>query len=413
MLKKIAVDQLRTGMYLHKLGGSWLKHPFWRSAFLLESQDDLRSVRESGIGEVWIDTAKGKDVEVGAAAGSAPAETVEEAAPPPPPVALPRHRPASFEEELERARGLCSLAGEAMASMFSDARMGCAIDTGTALPMVEDIAASVARNPAAFISIVRLKRRDDYTYMHSVAVCALMVALAQQLGWEEARVREAGMGGLMHDLGKALTPLEVLNKPGRLTREEFEIMKRHPEDGWRMLREGGTASDIVCDVALHHHEKYDGTGYPHGLAGEDISVFARMGALCDVYDAVTSVRSYKEPWDPALTMRRMVSWKGHFDPVLTQAFVKSVGIYPVGSLVRLASQRLAVVVETNAQALLHPRVKVFHSASRHEPLPHVVLDLSRPHGQDRIIGVEDPQAWGFSDLDALWLPGPARRPAGS
>jgi len=401
MLKKIAVDQLRTGMYLHKLGGSWLQHPFWRSAFLLESADDLRAVRESGIGEVWIDTAKGADVGI-----PAPVVAAEPAAavPSPPPAALPRHRPSALEEEAERARGLCTLASGAMASMFTDVRMGRAVDTGTALPLVEDIAASVARNPAAFISMVRLKTRDDYTYMHSVAVCALMVALAQQLGWPEARVREAGMAGLMHDLGKALMPLEVLHKPGSLTEQEFGIMKSHPEEGWRLLREGGTASDMVCDVALHHHEKYDGTGYPHQMAGEDISVFARMGALCDVYDAVTSVRSYKEPWDPALAMRRMVSWKGHFDPVLIQAFIKSVGIYPVGSLVRLASQRLAVVVEPNAGALLYPRVKVFHSAARREPLPHAVVDLSLLHGQDKIIGVEDPQSWGFSDLDALWLP---------
>ncbi|XAH21181.1 HD-GYP domain-containing protein [Xylophilus sp. GW821-FHT01B05] len=397
MLKKIAVDQLRTGMYLHKLGGSWLQHPFWRSAFVLESLDDLRAVRECGIEDLWIDTAKGLDVESAPPVLAAPVAVVAAAV-------LPRHSPAGFEEELERARGICALAGGAMASMFTDARMGRVVGIGAAQPLVEDIAASVARNPAAFVSMVRLKALDDYTYMHSVAVCALMVALGQQLGWPEAQVREAGMGGLMHDLGKALMPLEVLNKPGSLTEHEFGIMKGHPEEGWRLLREAGTASETVCDVALHHHEKYDGAGYPHQLAGEGIGVYARMGALCDVYDAVTSLRSYKAAWDPALAMRRMASWKGHFDPVLTQAFIKSVGIYPVGSLVRLASQRLAVVVEPNAGALLYPRVKVFYSAARREPLQHAIVDLSVLRAQDKIVGVEDPQSWGFGDLDALWLP---------
>ena len=169
--------------------------------------------------------------------------------------------------------------------MFHEVRLGNAIDPQTTLPLVAEIATSVQRNTAALISVARLKTHDDYTYLHSVAVCALMLSLADQLGLDEDQARLAGLGGLMHDLGKAAMSLAVLNKPGKLTDTEFDLVKRHPAAGAQILREGG-ASLEVQDIALHHHEKINGSGYPHGLATDAISLLARMGAICDVYDAV-------------------------------------------------------------------------------------------------------------------------------
>lgn len=201
-----------------------------------------------------------------------------------------------------------------MLSLFREIRMGNAVSAEDAGKLVEEISSSVMRNPGALISLARLKTADDYTYMHSVAVCALMVSLARQLELDETSIREAGMAGLMHDLGRALMPLEVLNKPGRLTDDEFRIIKRHPVEGHRLLVEGKTASDIVLDMCLHHHEKIDGSGYPDRLASDEISLFARMGAVCDVYDAITSHRPYKAGWDPAESIRKMAEWStGHFD----------------------------------------------------------------------------------------------------
>lgn len=180
-----------------------------------------------------------------------------------------------------------------MVDMFADARLGKAVDPQATVPLVRDIADSVLRQPAALISVARLKTHDDYTYLHSVAVCALMLSLAHQLGLDEEQAMLAGMAGLMHDLGKAAIPLEVLNKPGKLSDAEFTLMKQHPEAGARLLRLGGAAPQ-VHDVALLHHEKVDGSGYPQGLVGENIPLLARMGAICDVYDAVTSERPIRK-----------------------------------------------------------------------------------------------------------------------
>ena len=403
MLKLVTAEQLRLGMYLHKFGGSWIKHPFWRTAFLLNDPQDLAAILASGIGEIWIDLSKGLDVLEDAAQEPAPAPAVSAPAPAPEPApGLARDKPVGMGEELVRAKRILADSKTAVASMFSDVRMGKAVEVKDALPLIEEVTSSVMRNPGALVSIVRLKNRDDYTYMHSVAVCALMVALARQLGLDDAKTREAGLGGLMHDLGKAMMPLEVLNKPGSLTEAEYAIMKKHPEEGWRLLREGGGASATVLDIALHHHEKVDGSGYPHRLKAENIDLMSRMGAICDVYDAVTSNRPYKAGWDPGTSIRRMNSWTGHFDPLLMKAFIRSIGIYPVGSLVRLESGYLAVVTEQNDSTLLSPRVKVFFSTKSNEPIVRRDLDLSSPHSNDKIVAVEDKEKWGFKYLDELW-----------
>ncbi len=197
-------------------------------------------------------------------------------------------------------------------------------------------------------------------------------------------------------------PNEVLNKPGKLTDSEFATVRDHPEAGSRMLLESKQVSALVLDVCLHHHEKVDGSGYPHRLAGDQISIFARMGAVCDVYDAITSDRRYKQGWDPAESIRKMAEWKGHFDPVVFQAFVKTVGIYPVGSLVRLESGRIGVVMEQQAKSLLTPKVKVFFSAKSKTPITQEVYDLSKMVGRDKIVSRESAEEWGFRHIDQLW-----------
>lgn len=418
MRKKISVSQLRLGMFLDELCGSWLDHPFWKSAFLLSDPKQLAQIQESRVKEVWIDTRKGLDVAFANEPDSPEDHTerfddveVQRTAQPQPDVKLPASvagkpdaKPCSVNDELARASKVLAGATPAMRSMFQDIRLGKAIDTEHCLPLVNDITESVQRNPGAIVSLARLKTSDDYTYMHSVAVCALMVALAKQLGLNEVDTREAGMAGLVHDLGKALMSNEVLNKPGALTNEEFAIMKKHPEEGHRLLVEGRGVGPVPLDVCLHHHEKINGLGYPHKLKGDEISLYSKMGAVCDVYDAITSNRPYKAGWDPAESIQKMAHWakEGHFDERIFQAFVKSIGIYPIGSLVKLKSGRLAVVMEPGSTSLVCPIVKVFFSTKSNEPIPHAIVNLGDPKAHDQIVARENPATWGFPNLEALW-----------
>ncbi|MES2741735.1 MAG: HD-GYP domain-containing protein [Pseudomonadota bacterium] len=408
-LKKIKLQDLRLGMYLHGFDGPWMKHPFWRSKFLVSDVAELHAAQQSDLLECWIDIDLGNDVAPEAAALPTPARAATPAAAPAP---TPQAAPASFHDELQRASQLCKAARSATISMFKEARLGNAVDVQQSLTLVADIADSVMRNPGALISLARLKTSDDYTYMHSVAVCALMVALAKQLGMDQAACREAGLAGLLHDIGKALIPLEVLNKPGKLTDEEFLIVKHHPVRGHAVLVKSGDVSEGVRDVCLHHHEKFDGNGYPSKLEGERISLLSRMGAVCDVYDAITSNRPYKAGWDPAESVARMVSWKGHFDPAVLAAFIKTLGIYPTGALVRMQSGRLAIVIEQNTASLTKPVVKVFFSTKSNTSIPIELLDLAWPHATDSIAGGESREKWNFPYLDELWAGEAGRRPAG-
>jgi putative nucleotidyltransferase with HDIG domain len=443
MIKPVPIARARPGMWFHRLGGSGFHHAFVKRGFMLEARD-IEVLAEGGVEELLIDTEKGLDVDDAPEAGEAAAaqgvavpaapaaedgsngaaqrdvaaapaaatiagttDVAPELAPAPMPEkgsaatpVAPRH---SIDQELHRARRICQDSKQQVIALFNDARLGKAIQPEAVMPMVEEINASVSRHPDALLSVARLKNHDEYTYMHSVAVCALMVALGRRLGLPDDQIRDAGAAGMLHDLGKAAMPLTVLNKPGALSDDEFKIMKAHPVRGYDMLRQSGSASEAVLDVALHHHEKFDGSGYPHNLKGDAISLMARMGAVCDVYDAITSNRPYKKAWGPAESLQRMVSWKGHFDELVLKAFIRSVGIYPVGALVRLESDRLGVVLEQGEGSLLTPKVRVFFNARKREPVFIKDLDLGSPDCGDRIVGLESADKWNFPNMEKLWL----------
>lgn len=411
MLKTIKVEQVTLGMHIHALEGAWMDHPFWKTKFILKNEKDLIKLQRSNIKMVVINVEKGKDVETveeahlddttedetalqdQAAEEQLSTDEIEKE------ISEPL-QPVTAQVEHEKAVAAISSAKKAVASMFDDIRMGKAIDTASLDSVVDDVTASIERNESALISLARLKHKDDYTYMHSVAVCGLMIALGKQLSLPEAEIEQVGMAGLLHDIGKARVPLDILNKPGKLTDQEYAIVQQHAQHGYEMLKEAGISDPIALDVCLHHHEKYDGTGYPERHKAEGISIYARMGAVCDVYDAITSNRPYKEGWEPAVSLQRMAQWQGQFDQVIFKAFVKSLGIYPVGSTVKLDSERLAVVIDQNKESLLAPMVRVFFATQTRTYLNEEDIDLMQ--SDDKIIGLEDPKAWDIKNIEEIW-----------
>ncbi len=401
MLKKINVRDIKLGMYLQEICGNWMDHPFWKKSFELTDPKDLKTLTECDIHEVWINTEKGLDIESNVV-GLSEEESHKE-------IDLKLQETAQFKsksiprtsvhEELEQARKVHGRAKEAVILMFQEVRMGKALQLDGISTLVDDISQSITRNPEAFLSFSRLKNKDNYTYLHSVAVCALMIALGKQMGLEQTVFKDLGMAGLLHDIGKSLIPDVVLNKPGRLSDEEFNMVKTHPLRGWEILKGSEGVCQMAFDVCMHHHERVDGAGYPDKLSGDHLSLFARMGAVCDVYDAITSNRCYKAGWEPNYAIRKMVEWQeGHFDKTVLHAFVKTIGIYPSGTLVNLKSTRLAVVIEQTENNLLAPIVKVFFSTKSGTQLRPEIIDLS--HSGDSILNAEDPQKWGF-DLTKL------------
>ena len=346
-------------MFVQGFEGSWFDHPFWRTKFVLAQEKDLLKVRGSSVRAVIIDETKGAPLRT---PDPRPGPPVQFRAALRPTGTISAPKSANFATSYTRALKLFGRSRKAVTGMYDDVRLGKAIKAEKLVPLVDEITQSIDSNPRAFISIAQLKSAHEYIYMHSVAVCALMINLARELRFSEAAVRDAGMAGLLHDIGKAVMPTTILDKPGPLEDDEFELIKTHTVRGRELLARSSGVSHHALDVCLRHHEKYDGSGYPDGLAGDRLSLFARMSALCDVYDAVTSERAYKRPWTPTEAVSSMRSWTGHFDPDMTELFLKSVGIYPVGALVKLRSGLTAMVTGENPEDPTRPpMISVPHS----------------------------------------------------
>lgn len=264
MLKYIGVTDLCVGMYVQELSGSCVERPFWSKSFLIQNEEVLEKVIASDVVGAWIDQSKGTDVQA-----AAPAETTVQAQQAPrlstrSCIEAPGPRPrVAMSEELLRAVNLCSSSKAAVMEMFGDLRMGRIVQLDRVTDMVGEISDSLLRHPDALLSLVRLKTADEYTYMHSVAVCGLMIGLARQLDLPPLLVQEAGLAGLLHDVGKMVIPTAILAKPLPLNDTEHMTMRTHPEEGARMLADSRHFTSLVQDVCLHHHEKVDGSGYPH------------------------------------------------------------------------------------------------------------------------------------------------------
>ncbi|PZU23513.1 MAG: HD family phosphohydrolase [Shinella sp.] len=310
MKKRIRLSQVRIGMFVEELEST--RRALRTGPFLVETAADVERVLQSSALSAVINTERGVDTSDGVSIWSADQRGLEA-------TLLARFT----REEIREARQSVESTMPHVRSLMGEARMNGVFAVDSANAAVEQIMAGATRNPGALLGILRLKKADQTTFLHSLAVSALMIAFGRRLGLSENELQLLGFGGLVHDLGKMLMPKEVLGKAGKLTAQEVAIMHQHPQRGHDLLRQIEGIDPVVLDICLYHHERYDGAGYPSGLAGEDIPYAARLAAICDVYEAMTTIRPYKKAWSQADTIGMMMRASGHFDPALLRSFVST------------------------------------------------------------------------------------------
>lgn len=405
MIKKICIRELHPGMYVHDLNCSWITHPMYPTRFKVKSDNEIEKLIELGVSTLYIDSAMGSDAPHAATEddvrdaveaalfkiADTPCEAVSSQ------VILTR-------EELASARQIHVEANQTIQGIMSDIRLGKHSEMENIEPAIQGIVDSIFRNSGALIQLGGIRTKDQYTFAHSVNVCALLTAFSRTLKLGNDITRKIGIGGMLHDIGKMSVPDAILNKPGRLTEGEFDEMREHVQYGLDTLSEVSWIPPIALQVTAQHHERYDGTGYPASLKGSQISQFGQMAAIVDVYDAISSVRIYHQAMDPVLAIRKIQEWsEQYFNTELVSHFVRSVGIFPLGTLVRLESGLLAIVIEHSAANLLCPAVRVVYDTRRQWQLDPYDLDLSQQTA-DRIVGYEPPEKWHIEP--AGFLPHP-------
>jgi len=371
MLKKITAQQLRIGMYINDLDCSWLKHPFTLNKFLIEEADEIQKIRSASIKSIEIDTSKGLDVLP---------EKIKDFQTTPLKELYKKNDNKeginSVKVEMKAAKIAYSEAEIYITKMMASVKMGIQVELEQLNPIINKLSESILRDPNALLGLSRIRTMDKYTFEHSVSFSILIMSFAKSLGKDEEFIRLVGIGGLLHDIGKTVTPDHILNKPGKLTADEFVIMKKHVVYSRLILEKTKGLSQVSMDVAAMHHEKFDGNGYPLGLKGDEISLAGQIASIVDVYDALTADRCYHTGKKPVDALKFLLNGAGsHFNPDLVKEFIQSIGIYPAGSLVLLSNNYLAkvIAVENN---ILKPVVEIFLNAKKRSYVPREIIDLN-------------------------------------
>ena len=395
MKKKIKVEQLKPGIYIDDFNCAWLDNPFLSNGMKINNEEAIEKIIDKGIREVYIDTEKGLDVD------DAPTEEEVKQGIQTEFIRVVESQregtnSVSLEKEIVRAKEIKNEAKQAVHKVMDDIRLGKQIELDKVERAVEEITDSIFRNKDALSSLCRIKKTDDYTFSHSVSVCVLMVSFARHLGMDAQTVKELGIGGLLHDIGKTNIPVEILNKKGTLTDDEFIRMKEHVIHGTVILYDNSDINDTSVCVVAHHHERFDGTGYPNGFKGEEITKFGQIAGIIDVYDAITSDRCYRRGIQPTEALRKLFEWsKFHFNRDLVQQFIRCVGIYPIGTLVVLESGMLSVVVNHGESSLLQPTVRIVFDTKTMKYVTPYDVDLSQEGIEDKIKNYESPYIWNI------------------
>lgn len=428
---EIKTQDLRIGMFVVDVGRSWLTHPWATKSKHITSHKDIEDLVNHGINQVIVDPAKrlaapkphasGQESETSTyheygirapileqarqvtpdqvAAGltskeepKPPAGSIHQVERRTRPRTDAQQQDVPMEAELPRAQKVYRQALETTREFIAEAKAGRNIDVPKVQASVNEMIDSVFRNRDSIVTLLKLKTYDEYTFTHSLNVAALAIAVGRQIGLSRTQLLNLGLGAIFHDIGKTAVPEYILNKPTKLSDEEFTVMKTHPVRGAAIVvKQAANVNASVIGVVRHHHERLDGTGYPDGLAGEDLDPFQTICGMCDVYDALTGDRIYRQAMAPHEALKVIFSLRDkHFPQSWVERFVQCLGIYPPGTLVKINSGETCVVIETNHSCLIRPRLKMARDARGRTALLERVIDLNLPENESRqIVSIVD------------------------
>ncbi len=405
-MRKTMVGKLEVGDYVSALDRPWLDTPFLVQGFYVESEDDILDLTKY-CEYVYVDEERNQ-----ARTEFKPMNPVE------------REKNikemfdrqkleiysdiSGWKDEAAKATAAVESMKESMTEIYDNFASGRSIELLKVKKSVEPMIDSVVRNPDACLWLARMKHEDQYTYQHSMGCSIWTVALGRQLGLGKADLRTLAVGGLLFDVGKLRIDKSLLNNDRRLTEEEFEIVKQHVPLGVQSLRDGGVLNSDILDMAAYHHERHSGRGYPKGLVGNDIPVFARIAGIVDSYDAMTSQRAYARPMSPSQAIKALYQWCDvHFQAELVEEFIQAIGLYPAGTLVELSSGEVAIVVAESRTRRLRPTVMVLLDVDKNPVDKIVNVDLMKTSTTEdgeslEIVDSLEADAYGI-DISAIEL----------
>lgn len=401
MIKRIPVSALKVGMYVSDLNSDWIPHSNFQKKGRIGSDKVVEKIKALGVTEIYIDTVRGADAADAPTAAEIDqqnerklAQAGEQA---------PLNRPTvGLQDEMNNAAKVHDEAIILVDGVLRDVKLSKAIDLESIDSLAEDMLDSLFRNHNALACLGCIRDKDSYLMEHSVNLSVLISIFGKSINLKRSTLQQTIAGALLHDIGKIMIPDEVLHKPGKLTDDEFSLMKKHVVFGQQYLEAIEGVSPLTIKVAAQHHERMDGTGYPCGLTGDEISSHGRMAAIVDVYDAITADRCYHKGMTPTMAIKKLLEWSdSHLDATLVHHFIRCIGIYPVGSLVLLESGRLGAVVEANEFEQRLPVVRIMYHTKFRAFIKTELLDLSKPGTQDRITKAVDPRDYRITVSDFL------------
>ncbi len=372
-LRKITISEVEPGMVLEDVVND-------QGVLLISNQvtikdkEQIEILKKRGVNSVFINIRDGIDL---------PVEKLQKQD------LLKREE--EYYKELSRAKTVHQTTLEAAKNTLHSIRMGRPFISKDVENVAEKVVESILRNPDALLSLAQIKGYDEYTYVHSVNVGVLITSVANAMQYNKSSLIEIGIGGILHDIGKMRIPEHILNKAGRYTDDEFNVMKRHPQLGHDILRSSRSIPELSRLIVIEHHERFNGKGYPRGITGSQISEVGVMAAVADVYDAMTTDRVYRPAWTPQRALAMIFQGCDiEFPRRIVEFFTRHIGIYPVGSFVRLGTGELGVVIRLEKGKILAPDVLVLYSAHgiRYPQPKEYKLSELQNHGNGKTYFIE-------------------------